>query len=124
MQMRSDKSMMQMRKATGIAAKRLKKARKFMDEGRSNEFHDEISLALWGYISHKFNVPLSMLSMETAREQLESRKVNPHFIEQFLKVLSDCNFARYAPANIAPNMNELYNHALKAITETEQSLKK
>jgi len=123
MQMKGDTKLMQRKKATRIAVKRLQKAKKLLESGKHDAFHEEISLALWGYISQKFNIPMSMLSMDTAREQLESRNVDIALTERFLSTLNDCNFARYAPEGKALNMQQLYDLAIKTITETEQVLR-
>jgi len=123
MQLRGDTVLMQRKRATRIAVKRLQKAKKLLDAGQHDAFHEEIAYALWGYISQKFNVPMSLLSLDTAREQLQSRNVNPELTDRFMATLNDCNFARYAPAGKALNMQQLYDLAVKTITETEQELK-
>lgn len=121
--MKGDAKLMQRKKATRIAVKRLHKAKKLLDNGQQEAFHEEISFALWGYISQKFNIPMSLLSLDTAREQLEMRHVEGALTERFMTTLNDCNFARYAPAGKALNMQQLYDLAIKTITETEQVLK-
>ncbi len=123
MRLRGDVMLMQRKKATRIAVKRLQKAKKFLDAGQHDAFHEEISFALWGYISQKFNIPMSLLSMETAREQLEKLNIDNALTERFISTLDNCNFARYAPAGKALNMQQLYELAIKTITETEQVLK-
>lgn len=123
MRMKGDAKLMQRKKATRIAVKRLHKAKKMLDSGQQEAFHEEISFALWGYISHKFNIPMSLLSMDTAREQLEMRNVESALTDRFMSTLHDCNFARYAPAGKALNMQQLYDLAIKTISETEQVLK-
>jgi len=121
--LKGDAKLMQRKKATRIAVKRLLKAKKLLDSEQHDAFHEEIAFALWGYISHKFNIPMSLLSLDTAREQLEMRNVDSSLTEQFMTTLNDCNFARYAPAGKALNMQQLYDLAIKTITETEQVLK-
>jgi len=123
MRLRGDSKLMQRKKATRIAVKRLQKAKKLLDSGKHDAFHEEIAYALWGYISQKFNIPMSLLSLDTAREQLEMRNVDASLTERFISTLNDCNFARYAPAGKALNMQQLYDLAIKTITETEQVLK-
>jgi hypothetical protein len=114
---------MQRKKATRIAVKRLVKAKKLLDSSQHDAFHEEIAYALWGYISQKFNIPMSLLSMDTAREQLEMRNVDANLTERFMTTLHDCNYARYAPPGKALNMQQLYDLAIKTITETEQVLR-
>jgi hypothetical protein len=123
MRLKGDMKLMQRKKATRIAVKRLLKAKKMLDNGQHDAFHEEISFALWGYISQKFNIQMSLLSMDTAREQLEMRNVDSALTERFMGTLHDCNYARYAPAGKALNMQQLYDLAIKTITETEQVLK-
>ena len=118
-----DALLMQRKKATRIAVKRLVKAKKLLDSGQHDAFHEEIAFALWGYISQKFNIPMSLLSMDTAREQLEMRNVDNTLTERFMTTLHDCNYARYAAPGKALNMQQLYDLAIKTITETEQVLK-
>jgi hypothetical protein len=123
MRLQGDAKLMQRKKATRLAVKRLQKAKKMLDSGQHDAFHEEIALALWGYISQKFNIPMSLLSMDTAREQLELRKVDETLTDRFISTLNDCNYARYAPEGKALNMQQLYDLAIKTITETEQVLK-
>ena len=118
-----DVKLMQRKKATKIATRRLRKAKNLLDTGKREAFHEETSSALWGYISHKFNIPLVNLSMDTAREELEKRKVANEHINRFLEALKACDYARYAPKDTALNMHELYTLAVQAIVETEQNLK-
>jgi hypothetical protein len=122
-QLKGDAKLMQRKRATRIAVKRLQKAKKMLDNGQHDAFHEEIAFALWGYISQKFNVPMSLLSMDTAREQLEIRNVDSALTERFMDTLRDCNYARYAPAGKALNMQQLYQLAITTITETEQVLR-
>jgi len=123
LKLKGDTKLMQRRKATRIAVKRLQKAKKLLDAGSHDAFHEEIAFALWGYISDKFNIPMSELSMDTAREQLESRNVKPELTEIFMNTLNDCNYTRYAPPGKALNMQQLYELAIQAITETEHQLR-
>lgn len=121
--LRGDVKLMQRKKATRLAVKRLQKARKLLDSNQHDAFHEEIAFALWGYISQKFNIPLSLLSLDTAREELEKRNVDNALTERFISTLHDCNYARYAPPGNAMNMQQLYDLAIKTISETEQVLK-
>lgn len=123
MRLMGDHKLRQRIKATRVAVKRLQKAKKLLDNNQHEQFHEEIAYALWGYISHKFNIPMSLLSLDTAREELENRNVDPALTERFMNTLNSCNYARYAPPGNAMNMEELYKLAITTITETEQFLK-
>ncbi|MBE0662063.1 MAG: protein BatD [Bacteroidales bacterium] len=111
------------RRATGIARKRLKQAAEFLKLRMSEKFFNELSQALWGYLSDKFNIPLSGLSLETVRERLEGRSVNAEFINDFIEVLEQCEYARFAPGDKTQAMDQLYEKALTLITTIEKELR-
>lgn len=120
---RGNQVLMRNRKATGIARKRLKLAEKFLKQGNQDAFWLEISNALWGYMSDKFNIPRSTLSMDSANEALNAKKVNENLISLFISTLHNCEFARFAPGNKTQAMDELYKQAIDVITRTEQELR-
>ncbi len=120
---RGNQALMRNRKATGIARKRLKLADKFLKQGNQDAFWTEVSNALWGYMSDKFNIPRSALSMDSANEALSAKNVNEELIRQFINTLNNCEFARFAPGNKSQAMSELYSQAIDVITRTEQELR-
>lgn len=123
LQLRSDTGLMRNRKANKVATARLKKAKSFLDARQQEPFYEEVSQALWGYISDKFNIPLSELSLETAQISLEQRNVDESLSRQFIDTLQHCEFARFAPGDKETTMAATYNEALQNITNTEQKLK-
>lgn len=120
---RSNQALMRNRKATGVARKRLKSAEQFMKDGKHEAFWSEVSNALWGYLSDKFNIPRSTLSMDSVNEALTSKRVSSELIKQFIDTLNNCEFARFAPIDKSKAMGDLYKQAIDAITRTEQELK-
>ncbi|MDT8392517.1 MAG: BatD family protein [Bacteroidales bacterium] len=111
------------RKATRVARKNLKKAKEFMRSQQQEEFYTEISRALWGYLSDKFNIPLSGLSMDSVSKHLASRQVSDDSIAKFIEVLNNCEFARFAPGESKGRMNEIYNESILLISKIESELK-
>ncbi|MDR1739195.1 MAG: BatD family protein [Bacteroidales bacterium] len=108
------------RKALKEAKKYLRKAEKFMNTGKYDEFYTEISLALWGFISNKLNIPPADLSMDTVRDTLLAGGVSEQYTGQFISTLDDCEFARFAPkGNTSQNMREIYDSAIKVIINFE-----
>lgn len=120
---RGDTGLMRLKKATGVATKRLKKARAYLSQKNEEAFYNETSAALWGYISDKFNIPLADLSMENVESKLASRNVNEETIRAFIDTLNNCEFARFAPGNKAENMEQVYQQALETISRIERELK-
>ncbi|MBO4672976.1 MAG: protein BatD [Bacteroidaceae bacterium] len=110
------------RKANKVALRRMKTAKKLLDAHDQNRFYDEVLRALWGYVGDKFNMSQESLNKENIEQSLSSRHVPEEQIQQFMKVLNDCEFARYAPGDANENMENVYNSAIGAITKMEDNL--
>ena len=119
----SNQSLMRHRRATKVARKSLKNAQVYLGTKDSVAFYNEISQALWGYLSDKFNIPKSELSKETVKEKLLNRKVKEKSITQFIETLNNCDFARFAPGDPESTMEKIYNEALEIISKIEGELK-
>jgi hypothetical protein len=120
---RSNVALVRNRKATKVARKNLKIANEYLKSKQREEFYTEVSRALWGYLSDKFNIPLSDLSMDTVSERLSDKEVSSESIETFLEVLNKCEFARFAPGESSSLMNEIYQEAIMFISQIESELK-
>ena len=120
---RSNEGLMKNKQATKLAKKRLKKANDFMKAGNDQDFYVELSLALWGYIADKFNIRLSVLSIETVHDYLVKKKVSEDLIAEFTQTLNDCEFARFAPGNKNVVMDKVYKQGLQIISKIENQLK-
>jgi tetratricopeptide (TPR) repeat protein len=112
------------RNANKIAKKRLKVAAKLLAAHNQNEFYDEVMRALWGYIADKLNMPQANLNKDNINAALAQQQVEPSLIEQFIKTLNECEFARYAPGNPNENMETVYNNAVNVISQIEGNFKK
>lgn len=112
------------RKASKAATKRLKLARKLMQQNDATAFYEETMKALWGYVSDKLNIPVSELSKDNVRERLTARQLPDEITDQFLHTLDDCEFARFAPGDPAATMDKIYASAEEVINKMEGQLKK
>ena len=110
------------KKANKVALKRMKTAKKLLDAHDTGKFYDEVLRALWGYVGDKFNMSQESLNKENIEQSLTSRQVPDEQIQQFMKVLNDCEFARYAPGDVNENMENVYNSAISAISKMEDNL--
>jgi hypothetical protein len=121
--LRSDVKLMKHRKATSVATKRLKKAHAHLLQKKEESFYEEISQAIWGYLSDKFGIPLASLSMETVNEKLRENNVSTGLSELFIGVLQSCEFARFAPGEKEEKMDKLYEQGKDAISKAERELR-
>lgn len=120
---RSNEGLMKNKQATKLAKKRLKKANGFLKAGNDQDFYVELSQALWGYIADKFNIRLSVLSIETVHDYLAEKKVSEELINEFTQTLNDCEFARFAPGDKDVAMDNVYKEGLHIISKIESQLK-
>lgn len=120
---RSNIALMRNRKATLISRKRLKLASQFLKNNEESKFFEEVSKALWGYLSDKFTIPPADLSRETIMTVLEKRKVTESTIYQFISVIDECEFARFAPGNKTQQMDTVFSRASEIIQKIETELR-
>ena len=112
------------KKANKVAVKRLKNAKKLLAEKKSNEFYDEILKTLWGYVGDKLSISVSQLSKDNISARLADRGVDEALIKEFESVLSESEFARYAPGNPGETMDKVYSMAIDVISKLENSIKR
>lgn len=110
--------------ANKMAVKRLKVAAKLMKEGKQEAFYEEVLKAMWGYISDKMNIPVANLSKDNVEQELMQRNVDKALSDEFLRVLNECEFARYAPTAVAGGMDKVYSAAIEVISKMENSIKR
>ncbi len=116
-------SLQKEKKATRIAKKRLKRSESFMKKQQTEAFYEELSEAIWGYLSYKFDIPLAQLSLDAVRDKLTEKAVSSELTEAFTETLEACEYARFAPGDKNKKMEDLYNQAKKVIIQTEKQLK-
>ena len=114
---------MRTKKANKVALKRMKLAGKLLAENKKEAFYDEILKALWGYISDKLNIPVSRLSKDNVAEKLRKHGVEDDLINEFLGVLDECEFARFAPGDENEKMDKIYSSSLSVISKMENIIK-
>ncbi len=116
-----DPVILKRKKAAKIALKRLKTAKKYMDDNNTSDFYKEISDALLKYVSDKLNIPTIELSKENVKSRLQALNISKDNIEEYIKLLETCEIALYA-ANPDKNMQEVYNKTAELLTKVETSM--
>lgn len=117
-----DSGLARHKKANKIALQRLATAKKLLLQNSKGPFHEEISKAIWLYLSDKLRIPLSSLSRETATAALTARKVPQSLLQEFENVIWECETALYATGG-SNQMASTYDAAVKVISELEDTIK-
>ncbi len=108
-------------RANKVAMKRLSAAKKYLSSNEREKFLDEMFRALWGFISDKFQIPVSDLSKESAALALQQRNVPEPLINQFTETVDHCEFARFA-GGLAESNESIYNKGIDVISRLESTL--
>ncbi|MBO7282479.1 MAG: protein BatD, partial [Alistipes sp.] len=111
-----------MKRADKVAIQRLRMAERSMNEGNRHAFYEETLRAMWGYISDKFNIPVSNLTKEKIREELYRRGVAMAVAEEFCEIISRSEEAQYAPTTDG-EMSVVYADAIDVMTRIEDVVK-
>lgn len=112
------------KKANKMAIRRLKMADKLLRQKKYDAFYDEVIRALWGYVSDKLTIPTSELTKENVAQRLSDKGVGEESTSLFIRTLSDCEFAKYAPGDKNEAMDQTYAAALRIITQLANEIKR
>ena len=111
------------KRANKVALQRLRAAEKYMHEQNTKGFYEEMLRALWGYMSDKLNIPVADLTKESVRDRLGRKGVEQADIEQYIAVITDCEYAQYAPSG-SGHMQEAYLIGVEIISKLEAVINK
>jgi hypothetical protein len=106
------------KKANQVAQRRLKVARRLLDENKKEAFYEEIERAAWTYLSDRLSISTAQLNKENISQILSGKGVNDQLIREVNQVLSTAEFARYAPTTDHA-MQDMYNSTTQMINNLE-----
>lgn len=111
------------KRASKVAIQRFRAAKRAMQEENRYAFYEEMSRALWGYMSDKLNIPVSNLTKENVREELLKRGITPEEAQRFSAIITQCEEAQYAPT-ASTRMGDLYKEGVEFLSHLESIIKK
>lgn len=103
-----------------------KLAKKFLSEasknlGNKEAFYDAMERAMHNFLKAKLHIETSDMSKENIRELLASKNAQQQTVIDFMKLMDNCEFARYAPStNVA--MQQDYDKAVTVISDLSKQL--
>jgi len=112
------------KKASKLARKHLKNADKSLKSNNKNQFYEDITKSIFGYVSDKLNIQTFDLSKDNIRETLVSHSVEPNLINELISIIDTCEFERYAPSSKEGRLEEIYKSAETLINKLEKQIKK
>ena len=107
------------KRANKTSQKKLKKAETFMKMNKQDDFYEEITNALWDFVSDKFSIPSSELTRENITEILLTKNIEQTTINNFIDIINKCEFVRYAPATTDISMQSIFEASNEIIKTME-----
>jgi hypothetical protein len=111
------------KRANKVAWKRLAVARKLLPTLQHNAFYEEISKAIWLYLSDKLSIPIAQLSKENISMVLAEKGVAEHQIAAATNLITECEMALYSPAGGRQQKMQTLDQAVEIITSFENCFK-
>ncbi|MFQ6617140.1 MAG: BatD family protein [Fidelibacterota bacterium] len=111
------------KRASQRARKRLKRASRMISHDPSFQFYGEISRALLGYISDKFNISETGAVMDSIEEKLRSKGVDEDLVMEYRSCVEQCDLGRFSPGESGRgNKWEILKTSNRVIEELEKYL--
>lgn len=120
----ADLAFVKTKKANKVAQKRLRLALKFLEEGKKNQFYEEVMKAVWTYLSDKLVIPVAELNKDNIRLKMNEKGMEKEVTDNFTNILNTCEYASYAPDSGRQEMGNLYGETVDAISRMEEHFKK
>ena len=112
----SNAELVKLRKTEKEARKRLKEAKKSLDEKNLTEFYDKLSFGLTTFLETKLKIPKSEFTLDKAISELKKYGVEDSLISQIKETYEKSEFARFAPSSLdETTAKELYENTVKLI---------
>lgn len=111
------------RRANKVAVQRFRMAEKYMRENNRHAFYEEMLRALWGYMSDKLNIPVSSLTKENIREELQRKGCPADVAQLYTDIISRCDEAQYSPVE-SVQMSNVYEEGVAIISRIESIIKR
>lgn len=111
------------RRANKVAVQRFRTAERYMRENNRHAFYEEMLRALWGYMSDKLNIPVSSLTKENIREELQRRGCAADVAQHYTDIISRCDEAQYSPIE-SVQMKSVYEEGVGIISRIESIIKR
>ncbi|MBT0607083.1 BatD family protein [Aequorivita echinoideorum] len=108
-----------LRKANKLARKYLSEAKRNI--GNTATFYESLERALHNYLKAKLNIETSEMSKDRISDLLKERNVDDAVVNDFIKILKSCEYARYASSSQA-TIQQDYNQAVDIISNIDKQI--
>lgn len=121
---RGDTVKVRTRGASKAARRRLSVAGSYLSKNLYGAYYEELHKALLGYAADKMNMSLADLSKDSIASAFSGAGAAPELVDEYVALLDNCEYARYAPSGSDSAMKESYEKAVEVISMLEDNMKK
>jgi len=118
----SNQELLRYKKATKMARKRLKKATQLLKSAQIHAFYEETARAIWAYLSHRFGIQQSELSIEKVIDILNQQQVDSDILTSLKQTLDFCEYIRFSPGASSITPGQILTEAENTIRNLEQHI--
>ncbi|WP_294821479.1 BatD family protein [uncultured Flavobacterium sp.] len=115
----SDAKGSRVRETNKLAKKYLAEAKHHI--GNREPFYRHLEKALHNFLKAKLHIETAEMSRQNVKELLLSRKAEQDTVNDFMKIMDNCEFARYAPSS-GSAMQQDYDNAVEVVTALEKQM--
>jgi hypothetical protein len=109
-------------RASKIAQKYLKNAKKLVDEGNKDLFYEETARSLWAFVANKLNIPPAELTKENIKERLLERAPDNELVDKLIDLINLCEEARYSPQFNNVQLQNVYATSVEVLSKLSEKL--
>ncbi len=107
-------------RAGKVARKRLAGAGKLLKARKYEAFYAELLRAMQTYLGDKFMIPASQLNRENITKSLEERNAPADTVNEVIRIIDECEMARYTPNLTPENADKIFESARDCINIIEK----
>lgn len=112
------------RRAPAEAKKGVQEAGRLLQEGKTEAFFDAVFKTIREYAANRFHLSSGGITALTLEELAEEKGIDAQVLNKIKKIFSDCDMARYAPAQFNQRQLESVYQSLKEIISYLEKRKK
>jgi hypothetical protein len=86
-----------------------------LEDGKLIEFYESVQELLWNEAAHRFGVVPSKLNRQYVTEIMGKNGIPKARIEEYFKILEECEWALYAPGGAEANPHRVLIEAERLI---------
>lgn len=111
----SDRGYARRARSGQLVKKRLALAERHLKRGEAGEFHAALHQAVLGYLGDRFNIDTGAVTLEQMERTLVDKGIPAEAASQAIKLIGDCETARFSPAGTGMGPQELFARAKEGL---------